>query len=113
MTVEEQVASLRAHNSRGYDVTSFEWLAKLLVRLLDAFHLPRPYIYPTPEGLARAEWSGSDWEAVASFDLRTQSVGALAARHDADEMHVLAVALAEPGAESKLGRFLTEHLSTR
>ena len=36
----------------------------------------------------------------------------MAARNDSEELHELTVTLGEPGAESKLGRFLTEHLAT-
>jgi hypothetical protein len=116
--VEAQVESLKAlepgwydASSPAYEAASLEWLAKLLKGLLDGFQLPRPYIYPTPEGLARAEWSASSWEVVTSFDLGSRSADVMAARPDADEVHELTVPLSEPGGESKLGRFLTEHLA--
>jgi hypothetical protein len=117
--VETQVESLKAlaagwydESSLAYDPSSLAWLGKLLLGLLDGFQLPRPYIYPTPEGLARAEWSGASWEIVSSFDLGSRSVEVMAARANSDEMHEITVPLAEPGGESKLGRFLTEHLAT-
>jgi hypothetical protein len=117
--VETQVESLKSlaagwydESSRAYDASSLAWLGKLLLGLLDGFQLPRPYIYPTPEGLARAEWSGAAWEIVSSFDLGSRSVEVMAARTNSDEMHEITVLLAEPGGESKLGRFLTEHLAT-
>jgi hypothetical protein len=115
--VEAQVESFKAleagwydDSSPAYEASSLEWLAKLLKGLLDGFQLPRPYVYPTPEGLARAEWSTSSWEVVTNFDLGSRSAEAMAARPDADEVHELTVPLDEPGGESKLGRFLTEHL---
>jgi hypothetical protein len=117
--VETQVESLKGlaagwydESSLAYDPTSLAWLGKLLLGLLDGFQLPRPYIYPTPEGLARAEWSGAAWEIVSSFDLGSRSVEVMAARTNSDEMHEITVPLAEPGGESKLGRVLTEHLAT-
>jgi hypothetical protein len=117
--VDAQVESLRAlehgwydESSPAYEPTSLHWLAKLLTGLLDGFQLPRPYIYPTPEGLARAEWSGATWEIVGNFDLGARSADVIAARNDSDEMHEITVPLGEPGGESKLGRFLTEHLAT-
>ncbi|MDP8999471.1 MAG: hypothetical protein M3O46_05105 [Myxococcota bacterium] len=117
--VEIQVESLKAlaagwydESSPAYEPSSLAWLGKLLLGLLDGFQLPRPYIYPTPEGLARAEWSGAAWEIVSSFDLDSRSVEVMAARTNSDEMHEITVPLAEPGGESKLGRFLTEHLAT-
>jgi hypothetical protein len=117
--VEAQVDSLRAlpagwydASSPAYEVSSLDWLTKLLTGLLDGFQLPRPYIYPTPEGLARAEWSGQIWEVVTSFDLGTRSAEVIAARTNSEELHELTVPLGQPGAESKLGRFLTDHLAT-
>jgi hypothetical protein len=116
--VETQVESLKSlaagwydESSQAYDPSSLAWLGKLLLGLLDGFQLPRPYIYPTPEGLARAEWSGAAWEIVSSFDLGSRSVEVMAARANSDEMHEITVPLAEPGGESKLGRFLIEHLA--
>jgi hypothetical protein len=116
--VDAQVESLRAlgpgwydDSSVAYETESLHWLAKLLTGLLDGFQLPRPYIYPTPEGLARAEWSGSIWEIVTNFDLAARSADVLAARTDSDELHETRVPLGEPGGESRLGRFLTEHLA--
>jgi len=117
--VETQVESLQAlpagwydESSPAYEPASLHWLAKLLTGLLDGFQLPRPYIYPTPEGLARAEWSASGWEVVTSFDLGARSADVIAARTGSDELHEMTVPLGEPGGESKLGRFLTEHLAT-
>ena len=116
--VDAQVESLKSlapgwyePSSPAYEAIALDWLRKLLVGLLDGFQLPRPYIYPTPEGLARAEWSGAAWEIVSSFDLGARSVEVMAARANSDEVHELTVPLAEPGGESKLGRFLTEHLA--
>jgi hypothetical protein len=117
--VETQVDSLKAlpagwydEESVAYDGAALEWLTKLLLGVLDGFQLPRPYIYPTPEGLARAEWSGSLWEIVTSIDLATRSAEVMAVRADSDEVHERSLLLGEPGGESKLGRFLTEHLTT-
>jgi hypothetical protein len=116
--VEAQVESLKAlepgwydQSSPAYDAASLHWLTKLLTGLLDGFQLPRPYVYPTPEGLARAEWSGASWEIVSSFDLGARSADVMAARNNSQEMHEITVPLGEPGGESKLGRFLTEHLA--
>ena len=117
--VAAQVESLKAlapgwfdESSPAYDAASLHWLARLLTGVLDGFQLPRPYIYPTPEGLARAEWSGTSWEIVTSFDLGARSADVMAARNGSQEMHEITVPLGEPGGESKLGRFLTEHLAT-
>lgn len=117
--VEAQVESLKAlapgwydEDSPGYEPAKLEWLSKLLVALLDGFQLPRPYIYPTPEGLAQAEWSTEKWEIVSKFDLGAQQADVLAIRvDDADQHRELTLPLSEPGAEVKLGRFLQAHLA--
>lgn len=115
--VEAQLESLQAlapgwydDSSPAYDAHGIAWLSKLLTGLLDAFALPRPYIYPTPEGLARAEWSAPHWEVSTEFDLRRHAAEALAARVDSDELHETSERLGEPGAESRLGLFLAKHL---
>ena len=36
--------------------------------------VPSPHVYPTPDAEARAEWSFSDWEVSATFDLRRLSL---------------------------------------
>lgn len=117
--VDAQLESLKAlargwydEMSPEFDAERLDWLSKLLVALLDGFQLPRPYIYPTPEGLARAEWPGAKWEVISKFDLASREADVLAVRVDSEELHELTVPLGEPGAESKLGRFLQEHLCT-
>jgi hypothetical protein len=116
--VEAQVESLAAlprgwydDSSPAYDGAALRWLSDLLKGVLDGFQLPRPYIYPTPDGLARAEWSGANWEVVSSFDLEARSADVMAARANSQELHELTVPLGQPGGESKLGRFLSEHLA--
>ena len=116
--VDEQVASLRTlapgwfdGASQAYAKDALDWLAKLLKGLVEGFRLPTPYLYPTPEGLARVEWSAARWEVVANIDLAARSAEVLAARADGDEVHELPVTFEEPGAESALGRFLVDRLA--
>jgi len=117
-SVEVQLESLKAlgpgwfdESSPAFEPSALDWLSKLLKGLLDGFQLRRPYIYPTPEGLARAEWSAAGWEVVSNFDLSTRSADIMAARVDSDEINELSVPLGEPGGESKLGSFLARHLA--
>lgn len=120
--VGTQVASLKAlapgwfdGEGPGYESDKLDWFSKLLVELLDKFQLPRPFIYPTREGFVRVEWSGVEWEVSSIFDLNTRGADVVAVRVDVDsERHYeLAMPLTEPGAETKLGRFLHDHLSAR
>jgi hypothetical protein len=115
--VETQVESLKALAPGWFDPTSpafepakLDWLSKLLLGVLDGFQLPRPYIYPMPDGLTRAEWPGAKWDVRSNFDLDAQKADLLAVGVDSDDLHELTLPLTEPGAESKLGRFLQQHL---
>ena len=86
------------------------WLSALLVQLLPAFELPTPYLYPTPDGHVRAEWSGRTWDLYAEFELTTHTVEVLASRVDSDEIHERELSFTAPGAEAQVGRFLVEHV---
>lgn len=110
--VEAQLESFQTL-ALGYDDSSIAWLGKLLTWLLDAFALPRPYLYATTDGGARAEWSAPHWEVSVEFDLRRHLAEALAARVDTDELHETSEVLAEPGAESRLGLFLAKYVASR
>ena len=70
------------------------------------------YVYPTPEGVARTEWSASQGEVIASVDLGAKSAEVLAARVDTDEIHELSVRFGDPGAESAFGHFVVDHVRT-
>jgi hypothetical protein len=115
--IEQQVEALRAlpagwfdESSPSFDPSSLEWLTRLIRGVVDGFTLPSPYLYPTPEGFARAEWPGSRWEIVANIDLDAKLAEVLAVRLDSDRVDEEHFPLDQPGGESKLGRFLTEHL---
>jgi hypothetical protein len=115
--VEAQVRSLAALSKGWFDESSpsyqrgeLEWLEGLLKGVLDGFELPTPYLYPTPEGLARAEWSGVKWEVIVSMNLSERVADVVAARIDSDRVDEDRFSLMHPGTESKLGRFLIEHL---
>jgi hypothetical protein len=115
--VELQIASLAALQegwfddmSPAYQTADLSWVAKLLQGILDGLGLPTPYIYPTPEGLARAEWSSPKWEVIVNLHLSERMAEVLAVRVDSDRVDEDRFVLSQPGAESKLGRFLTEHL---
>lgn len=110
--VEAQLESFQTL-ALSYDDSSIAWLGKLLTWLLDAFALPRPYLYATTDGGARAEWSAPHWEVSVEFDLRRHLAEALAARVDTDELHETSEVLAEPGAESRLGLFLAKYVASR
>jgi hypothetical protein len=115
--VEAQVESLRALGPGWFDAESLAlsgdglgWLSSLLVQFLPGFELPTPYLYPTPEGHVRAEWSARRWDVYAEFDLAKHEVSVLASRVDSDEVGERQLDLGVPGAETQLGRFLADHM---
>lgn len=70
--------------------TSLDWLEQLLGQLPSDGSLPRPYLYPTPEGSVQAEWDIGPWSVTAEVDAlnRRLAVSALntqtQASHDYD-----------------------------
>jgi hypothetical protein len=110
LIIETAKALFQARNStRQRPPKGFEsGLQLVLERVI--LGLPTPYIYPTPEGLARAEWSSPKWEVIVNLHLSERMAEVIAVRVDSDRVDEDRFVLSQPGAESKLGRFLTEHL---
>ena len=78
--IEQQVDALRVlpsgwfdESSPSFDVHSLEWLARLSRGVLEGFELPSPYLYPTPEGMARAEWPGSSLGGHREYQSQRQA----------------------------------------
>ena len=79
-----------------------------LDRVLAAGGLPTPYVYPTPEGDAQAEWSFPTWEVTAAVSL-TSGVLRLHATHlNSDLSRDVETTLEAPGAVEALLEFMTE-----
>lgn len=114
--VNEQVASLRALGAgwcdgegTSFDQAALDWVAKLLRGVVEGFELATPYVYPTPEGRVRAEWSRASWEVAVELDSRAKTAAVYAVRLDADETHERDFNLVEPGEETRLGSFLATY----
>jgi hypothetical protein len=58
---------------------SLDWLEDLLGQLPSDGSVPRPYLYPTPQGSVQAEWDIGPWSVTAEVDAENRwlSVGAL------------------------------------
>lgn len=115
--VDEQVASLSGlpdgwcdGEGRSFDDAGLAWAAELLHGIVEGFDLATPFVYPTPEGRVRAEWSRASWEISAELDPESQTAEVRAVRLDADEMHERGFSLVDPGQEVRLGSFLATHL---
>ena len=115
--VDQQVGSLRGLSEgwldgegRAYDPETLTWSARLLASIVEGFDLATPYIYPTPDGHVRAEWSRPRWEISAELDHEKQVSEVRAVRVDADEMHERTFTLADPGQEALFGSFLAKQL---
>lgn len=92
------------------DAAGLQWLEPLLAGVVDSFELPRPFIYPTPEGRARAEWPGESHEVIAESDIARKEVDLFAIPAKDAEIHELKLTFAASGAEARLAAFLTKHL---
>ena len=58
--------------SKAPDSEGLDWLAAQFTQFYPDT-LPRPYIYPTPEGGVQIEWPLGEQEASLEIDLRTHS----------------------------------------
>lgn len=89
-------------------------LGKAHAFLTDAMNLgaPAPYVYPTPKGEVRAEWSISGWEVSAVFDLRKGSIWMHAAYLDSDAEREEALLLTAPNALNAFVAFLASFASS-
>jgi len=91
---------------QGYSVEAIEWFADLLDGLVAAFNLPNPFVYPTVEGFARAEWPSTQWEVSAELNPVERAFTAFAVQLSGDVVHEFSESLARPGAEARLGAFI-------
>lgn len=119
-SVEEQIEVLR-RLPRGwldgsgipFDPRALDWLAGLLRRVVDDYEIPPPYVYPTPEGMARAEWTGAGWDVVANIDLKLKVAGTVAMGISPEPVDSETFSLADPEGERRFGQFVMEHCGRR
>jgi hypothetical protein len=93
----------------AYDRDQLARLSEWLDGVVQGHELPTPYIYPTPEGYVRAEWSGVQWEVSVTFALAAREARLFAAKVDSDEFVERLVWLDKAGADDQLGWFLHAH----
>lgn len=56
------------------DPAGLDMFRSFLHSVLGGSDIPLPYLYPTPEGDARAEWSFPEWEVSATAELARRSI---------------------------------------
>lgn len=117
-SLSQQIESLAELPDAWYDAEShkynreeLEWLRATLDGIVRAFKLPTPYVYPTPEGNVRAEWSIGGSEVVAELSLSERTGYVIVTRIDSGGFVEHTVRFAEPGAESDFGNFIMQQLT--
>ena len=93
-----------------YPESALGWLAGVLEHLIARFHVPAPYVYPTPQGFVRAGWVTARWDVIADFDITSHAVAVFAREVATHEIRERRLELERPGAESQFGRFIAGHM---
>jgi len=68
--------------------------------------LSLPYLYPTPEGMLRAEWTIRDWEISMDVNLNTKSVEYQALQTSSEECDEFSISLADDEGWQRLNSAL-------
>jgi hypothetical protein len=86
--------------------SGLEWLTEMLAAAIEQ-GIPRPYLYPTPEGGVLAEWPFSDAEVSVEFDL-TNRIGFLVGTHlRSQALRESTIQFGDPLAIDQLVSFIT------
>ena len=94
----------------GYDANELRWLASMLESVVAAYGLPTPYIYPTPEGLVRVEWSSSKAEVIVNIDASNRLAEVIASRAGSDDVGEIPITLGRADGEREMGQLLVQYL---
>jgi hypothetical protein len=97
-------------NSPHLDRSGLRNFERFLNRVLAGGGLPTPYVYPTPEGDAQAEWSFPTWEVSAAVTLASGVLHLHATHLDSDLSRDMETTLKAPGAVDALIEFMTEFM---
>ncbi|MRG96227.1 hypothetical protein [Polyangium spumosum] len=116
--IDDQIDDLRAlppdwyeQGTPALDPEGLERLRRFLHKVVEGVAVPRPYLYPTPEGGARAEWSLGGWDVSATFDLRAGLAELHAAELAGEGMAEEQLSLGEPDAAVYMRRFLQRFIA--
>jgi hypothetical protein len=95
-------------NSPHLNRTGLRKFEKFLKRVLAGGGLPTPYVYPTPEGDAQAEWSLPTWEVSAAVTLASGELHLHATHLDSDLSRDVETTIDSPGSVDTLIDFMSE-----
>ena len=95
------------------DPIGVESFRSFLHGLLSDFSLPLPYVYPTPEGNARAEWSFPDWEVSATAYLAEHSITLHATHLRSDAYQERELSIRANDAATSFAKFIRQFMPAR
>ncbi|MDX6404416.1 MAG: adenine-specific DNA-methyltransferase [Blastocatellia bacterium] len=95
-------------NSPHLERSGLRKFEKFLKRVLAGGGLPTPYVYPTPEGDAQAEWSLPTWEVSASVTLASGELHLHATHLDSDLSRDVETTIDSPGSVDTLIDFMSD-----
>jgi len=98
---------LDGNAGRPLDAAKLKELAGLFTRYFPT-GLPRPHLYPTPEGAVQAEWTFGRWEAELEIELADFSAQYFACHMETGEHRELRIPLADTTGWALLNRELSE-----
>jgi hypothetical protein len=111
--LEERIASLAAIEEgwlegagERLDAKGLDWLKSWLIREMVERGLPKPRLFPTPDGEIEAEWSAGPWEITATFNLEKHTAYLHAAQTETLEDDDQTVNLRKGPGEDDLFEFL-------
>ncbi len=95
-------------NTPALDRQGLIWLQAFLTRVTEQSACRRPFLYPTEEGEARAEWTLGTWEVALTADLSTARVDAHATDVRSDETRQLQLSLIADGDAARFVQWLSQ-----
>lgn len=95
-------------NSPHLDRGGLRKFEKFLNRVLAGGGLPTPYVYPTPEGDAQAEWSLPTWEVSAAVTLASGALHLHATHLDSNLSRDVETTIDSPSSVDTLIDFMSE-----
>jgi hypothetical protein len=108
----EDLAKLRdgwfEPDTAALDPAGLKAFHRFLEQAVREHGIPRPFLYPTPDGEARAEWSFPDWEVSATIQIRGRLLHLHATHLKSDDSEEAELSLESEGAVSSFAKFVLQ-----